>query len=581
MITVKIREALVFGLMRLEVYTGMRTSRIIAIGTLALGLLGSALAQFSGPIPLAWRWAYSTPVSPTGAPVVSKGMVYAAVGQRMFALDMETGNQKWRYPLADPIPGYFRNGLVLVGDVVVAVGDNQIVYGVTADRGEAKWAYASDVPIVGQPVVVGNIVLFMLSDSTLMAINGATGEKVWNAPYKVFAGLTGQLASYGNSVLFYSSDNSLTSLNVLSMKVDWNRRFTNVNTDSQPAVYGDYVYASAGSYVVCLTARSGGVRWQQNTGEPLMFAPAVSSEGVFAVTRDGKAFLYEPLGGAPKLRGKTIELGSYPSVRPSAAGKMFVQPTTAGSIVAVNPATGDVVWSFLIRPLAGTSFTTEDPSSSGRGGSGRGGGAGFGGGGGGGGLAGGGGAGGAGGQAQPPTNQIPLAIPASGPVVLSGKTLLVLAQDGSLLAFDPDNGVDLTGPKINMIWPNPGDLVGGPPLEMLISIDDEATGVNSSTVRIEVDGEEMEFEYGRDGLAIVRISPYTKNKPLSNGRRTIKVTATDWMGNTTVKEYGVTVDNALPPSVRPASTNPGQTGGRTGGPGTGTGGGGRVGGGGL
>lgn len=552
----------------------MRTSRIVAIGTLALGLIGSALAQFTGPIPLAWRWSYSTAVAPSGAPVVSNGVVYTAVGQRVFALDQATGNQKWRFPLVDPIPGYFRSAPVLVGNVIVAAGDNRMIYGISSDRGELKWSYTSEVPIIGQPIAVGNMIVFGLSDSTIMAINAENGAKAWNAPYKVFAGLTGQLAANGTSVLFFTQDNALNSLSALSLKINWTRRFTNVNSDSQPILFGDYIFVNAGSYVACLSAGGGTVRWQQNTGESLMYAPAASSEGVFAVSRDGKAFLYD-LNGRAKWKAP-LDLGSYPAVRPSAADKMFVQPTTAGSLIAVNPATQKVVWSFLVRPLAGTSFTSEDPNNAGRsGGGGRGAGAGAGG---GAGLAGGGGAGGS----QSNQNQIPLAIPASGPAVLVGKNLMVLAQDGSLLSFDPDNGVDLTGPKVQMIWPNSGDQVSGqPPLELIFSIDDEATGVNNSTIKIQIDGEEMMYEYGRDGIAVVRISTLTKNKPLMDGRRAIKVTATDWMGNTTVKEYGLSVDNTLPPLARPESTKPNQGSGRTGGPGAGSGGGGQLGGGGL
>ncbi len=547
----------------------MRMSRIVAIGSLALGLLGSAFGQFTGPIPLAWRWAYSTPVSPVGVPAVADGVVYTAVGQRVFALDQATGNHKWRYPLVDPIPGYFRSAPLLVGNVVVAACDNNLIYGITADRGEAKWTYISDVPIIGQPVAVGNMVVFALNDSTVMAINAETGAKAWNAPYKVFAGLTGQIGVFDKSVLFFAQDNSLTSLNVLTLKVNWSKRFTNVNIDSQPTVYGEYIYTNAGSYVVCMMGGNGAVRWQQNTGEPLTFAPAVSASGVLSVSRDGLAFLYDPLNGAVKWR-KPVDIGSYPSVRPSATDKLFIQPTTAGSLVALNPS-GQIVWSFLVRPMPGSNFSSGTGSGSGRGGPGAGSGGGSG-------LAGGGGAGTA---QQNQQNQIPLAIPASGPALLVGKSLMVLAQDGSLLCFDPDNGVDLTGPKVQMIWPNPGDLVGKPPLEMLFSVDDEATGVNTSTVKIQIDGQDVEFEYGRDGIAIVKISPFTKNKPLADGRRVIKVMATDWMGNTTTKEYAIIVDNSLPTSVRPGGPATGAGSGRTGGPGAGAGGGGRLGGGGL
>ena len=133
-----------------------------------------------------------------------------------------------------------------------------------------------------------------------------------------------------------------------------------------------------------------------------------------------------------------------------------------------------------------------------------------------------------------------------------------------------------------MVWPNAGDQVSGqPPLELIFKIDDEATGVSNKTVAVNVDGQAMEVEYGRDGFAVVKISPYTKNKPLVDGRKSIKVSASDWFGNMTTTEYGLTIDNALAPLARASTTpgNPGGGAGRGGGRGGGGIGGGGIGGG--
>lgn len=144
-----------------------------------------------------------------------------------------------------------------------------------------------------------------------------------------------------------------------------------------------------------------------------------------------------------------------------------------------------------------------------------------------------------------------------------------------MLAFDPELGVDLTGPDVRMVWPTAGDQVGGtPPLELIFRIDDLASGVNSATLKITVNDKEMEFDYGRDGFAIVRISRFTKNTPLQDGRKSIKVTVTDWLGNTTAAEYSLTIDNTLPVPVRPGTETTTTGGTRPGGGGGGPGGGG-------
>jgi outer membrane protein assembly factor BamB len=447
---------------------------------------------------------------------------------------------------------------------VIAAGDNRIVYGVDAATGERKWTAPFTVPIVGQPVLAGNIVVVRLNDNTIMGIRADNGQPEWKAPngeampYKVYDGIDGDLAVHGTTILFTTQAGEIQAISATTRKLLWRAKLSTVTPGAVPVVYGDVAYLNSGSWLVAINALSGGARWQQNIGEPLAFSPAVSAEGVFVATSDGKGLLFDQTTGRPKLK-QPIALGSVLAVRPSAVDRQFLAPLTSGALTLINPSNGDITWSYLVRPLNKTASSSTTGGGSGRIGGPGGGGQGGPGGPAGGGRGGGGLTGGAGGD-----QTAPIAVPASGPGVLVGQTLLILIQDGSLLAFDKDLGVDKTGPNIKMVWPNAGDQVSGqPPLELIFKIDDEATGVSNKTVAVNVDGQAMEVEYGRDGFAVVKISPYTKNKPLGDGRKTIKVSASDWFGNLTTTEYGLTIDNALAPLAR-ASTTPGNPGGGTG-----------------
>ena len=545
----------------------MRIVRCLFIAMVGLGALSAVLAQFPGPAPLAWRWAQSTAISPIGSPLVSGDVVYVAVGTRMYALDRATGNQKWKYPLAEGIPGNFRSGPLLAEGTVVAAGDNRIVYGVDAATGERKWTSPFTVPIVGQPVLAGNIVVVRLNDNTIMGIRADNGQPEWKAPsgeampYKVYDGIDGDLAVHGSTILFATQAGELQAISATTRKVLWKAKFSTVTPGAVPVVYGDVAYMNSGSWLVAVNALSGGARWQQNIGEPLAFSPAVSADGVFVVTADGKGLLFDQTTGRPKLK-QPISLGSVLAVRPSAVDRQFLAPLTSGALTLINPTNGEVTWSYLVRPLNKTasSSTTGGPGGGKTGGPGGGPGGGLG------GPPGGGRGGGGPAGGGPDQSAAPIAVPASGPGVLVGQTLLILIQDGSLLAFDKDLGVDKTGPNIKMVWPNAGDQVSGqPPLELIFKIDDEATGVSNKTVAVNVDGQAMEVEYGRDGFAVVKISPYTKNKPLGDGRKSIKVSASDWFGNLTTTEYGLTIDNALAPLARASTTGGNQLGGLGGG----------------
>jgi len=294
-----------------------------------------------------------------------------------------------------------------------------------------------------------------------------------------------------------------------------------------------------------------------------------------------------------RLTKMPLDLGSAIATQPAYVGKYLLIATENGSLnlvdpavePGIDPATGrekSIVWSYLIRPInANLKYSSGGSGSGGLGGRGGGlGGGGLGGGtmGGGGGRSGGGlgggslggsgggkGGGGLGGNRMGGSGSEGvkvIAVPASGKAVVSGTMLLVLAQDGSLLAFDKTLGVDLTGPEVSMVWPRQGEEVcGRPPLEIIFKIVDDACGINESGIKIDVDGAPFNFNFGRDGFAICKISTLSDagrqafdktktNKPLRDGRKTITVTATDYLGNVTKKTFVLFIDNTLPPLQR-------------------------------
>jgi outer membrane protein assembly factor BamB len=523
------------------------------IGAAVLGMTAGALAQFDGPAPLAWRWAATARQAPLGSPVVDGNTVFVPVGARIYALDKETGNKKWQFPLVEAIDGQFTSGAVMSQGLLIAAADNKNIYAVDPVSGEGKWQHQALTSIIGKPVVSGKFLVYAMSDNTLMAVNLENGEAAWKAPYRVFDGIAGQIGAHDANVLFFTNAFELRCISVASPdKTIWRNKFTVVGYDAEPVVYGDTIYVNTGQYVAVVNAATGRSSKQTPIGEELAFSPAISPEGAMVVTREGKAIFLDT-----NLRPtrKVTDLGSLAVVKPSAVGKMFLVPTSNGALNLLDPKTGEVVWSYLIRPMnAGAAAApATDPGGSMSGPKGSNNGAG----------------------AQTPQRVI--AVPASGPATLAGNTLLVLARDGSLLAFDKESGVDLTAPSVRMTWPAPGDMVNGQTLEIIFKIDDEATGVNAKTLKIDINGVDMKYTFGRDGYAVIRISQLSENRSLSPGRANITVRVADWLGNATTATFGLTIDNTLKPVTRPSSAdapgnNKGGAGDRGGGPAMGGGG---------
>jgi len=525
----------------------MHRSRWIALGLATLGLASIAGAQIDGPTPLAWRWSGPTSVAPSGTPTIDGDNVYVGVGGRVYCVDKTTGNRKWQFPLIEPIAGQFTSTPLIAEGLVIASASDKNIYALDPVKGERKWSYESPTGIMGTPVLAGKFIVFNVEGNQLMAINAADGKPVWQSPERIFDGLMGGLASFGSDVFFYSRSRELWVMKTTTKKAQKLAKFQSLSTDAIPIISGDILYVASGNYVIAMNPTSGSARWQTYVQQPLMFGPAIMPGSVAVGTQTGQLVILDS-NGQPKVRkvgeGATakrepmvVELNSRPIAPPSVVGNLFAIPTVNGALNLVDPNSGELVWSYLIKPLTSglkaSSATATTATGVERGG------------------------------------EI-ISVPAAGPALISGTTMYLLALDGSLLAFDKALGVDLTGPVVKMAWPAQGSQVGSQkgPLDIFLTITDDATGVNEKTISITINDQAADFKYGRDGFAILRYGSGTKGGVLPDGRTVIKVTATDWMGNKTESSFVLTVDNALAPLALPGGTRPdggGAGGGATGG----------------
>lgn len=517
------------------------------IGVTAVAAVASA--NFDGVAPLAWRWAQPSKVAPAGSPIVQGNFIYIGVGTKIYALDTASGNEKWHFPMAEPVDGYFRSTPIYVDGTVIAATQGHTIYGVDALTGQKKWSYEAKKELHGQPVLAGKFVVVNTGGDELMAVSVADGKPAWKETQRVFDGVRGTMAAYGDNLFFFNQSEDLYRMSIANPKdAKLIARFSRVSSDVTPTVSGSTVYVNSSGYVVALNALTGSTMWQSNTGEDLILGPAISTEGIGAVTRDGKLLVMDLRGRLKRTVGdKThpsqtmeIDLGASAAATPAAVGKLFVVPTTNGSIEVIDPNTGAMLWNFVIRPMS-AGFSLSKLASEGRA------------------------------QAtMGETNAFSekLTVPAANTPVVAGDTLLVLAADGSLLAFDKNFGVDLTGPNIHLGWPSAGAQMNGKDLELIFSISDEATGVEGKSVKVQVNGKDVDFDYGRDGIATVFFGDNEANGTLEDGRAEITVTAKDYMGNVTTEHFSLFIDHTLrnaPPPVAATALPPRKTMGGKGG----------------
>lgn len=537
------------------------TSRIL-IGALALGIAGGALAQFDGPAPLAWRWSEATSAIPAGAPVADGDTVFTAVGGRIYALERETGNLLWRYPAGVPLESNFRTGLTLSNGRIVAASDQKVVYCVDAKTGQLAWQASATDPVIGTPSITGNAVVFPLSNSSIGGVSLADGQPLWEKPITSSARILPNINSWQGAVIFGTANSELVAVDLANGRERWRTRFQGrLSAEMTPVVYGDGVYITSDNFIVALRASTGRARWQDRVPERLVFGPGVGPDGVLAVDVKGTVYPYD-LNGRKMTRAGFV-MDTVPQASPSWVGRFIVVAGTGGEVILIDPKSGERLWNYMIPPLsrtissgaAGGGGAMGGPSA---GGGGRDGGSG-------------GGAMGAGGSGAAGVDTPVLRyVTAAGPAAEAGGTLLIMARDGSLLAFDRTNGVDLTPPLARMVWPSAGDQISpNPASEFVFSVNDLTSGVRPESVKMTINGQEAVGEY-KDGFFRVLFLSNGKNR-IPRGKITLVVTASDWLGNTSRTTFTLYGDASIArPLGAPPRGAPGSQQG--GGPGAGGGG---------
>lgn len=534
----------------------MHKLRALALLTASLGVIALSTAQIDGPVPLAWRWSGSTAVSPTGTPAFMGDSVFIGVGSRVYCLDKATGNKKWQYPALDGVDGNFTSSPVVSDGVLYAAATNSTLYALDPATGEMKWSYTAPGSISGNPIVSGRFIVMNIDGNSIMAV-GLDGQPAFVNPERVFDGIFGGLVANGTSVIYTTARYEMYQLNVATRKSVRMARFESIASNYQPVMSSTNLFVSAGTYVLALNPLNGGLRWQKNADEKFVFGPAFNADSVVAATETGYVHVFDANGNRRQVKGKdargnnttknmVIDLGSRPVASPAAVGKLFAIPTSNGALNLVDTTEGKIVWSFTIRPVTTGLKAASDAGATTRG------------------------------------NEI-LSIPATGPAIVNGQTMYILAADGSLLAFDHTLGVDLTGPAVKLLWPQAGLQVGNTkqaevdgkrvnaPLDIYIQVTDEATGINDATMSVTVNGAKVKYEYGRDGILALQFGNGAQNPPLRDGRAVIEVTVSDWMGNSTTSQFSLTIDNTLLPLVRPGGRPGDPAGGAAGGRGKGGG----------
>jgi outer membrane protein assembly factor BamB len=320
------------------------------------------------------KWTFKTDGPIIGSPAVANGVVFiGSVDGNVYAVDQETGKQKWKFKTV--ASRQVTSSPAVVNGVVYFGGFDGVLYALDAETGATKWTFLAEferrfegkrlhgyppgyqtIPdswdlYTSSPAVFNGRVYFGSGDSNVYAVDAKTGVLSWKFATGDIVHASPAIAN--NTVYIGSWDSYLYALDAETGQEKW-RFKTGEDTfihnqqgfQSSPAFADGMVFVGCrDGHLYAVDALTGRKRWDYPTSKSWVNStPAVRDGVVYAGTSDGYRFLaLEAKNGRLKfmLDAKGAVFSS-----PALAGDMAYVGVSNGRLLAVETKTGKLAWDF-------------------------------------------------------------------------------------------------------------------------------------------------------------------------------------------------------------------------------------------
>ncbi|MGI6296646.1 MAG: PQQ-binding-like beta-propeller repeat protein [Armatimonadota bacterium] len=461
---------------------------------------------FEAPFMLAWQYTATKYSKNKANPLVVGNSCYFATGDRIYCVDLVSGNLKWRYPQEQSLSSTVKaTPTVFGGYIYFGTGDGKL-YCLDAENGTFEWFFETRASLRCPPVIDEETLYLGSDDNSIYAIDAVTGDMTWPKAFSSRDDFSNGIAVGSGMVVGSSMDGNIYGINESSGKPRWIFRLPSAPVKTSPIMTESITIMALGNTMYGLNTRSGQMKWMVQLPSDATATPATDGVDVFVPCLDKNLYCYTLTGRTPVLKWtQPAEIGGVCSASPTVADKLVFVTASKGIIAAYSTVDGSLKWRYIAAPSGinspGATFT--DISSS--------------------------------------------------PVVANG-SLLVLTDDGVLHCFTK-NAPDSAAPDFFYLTPANGSrLSGAPPIKISAALWDAGSGVDFGSATLMLDGESKElttdFATSTVSYTTELGDPKSPVKPLKDGIHVITLTVKDYAGNMLNKEWYFTADSTLPPPRR-------------------------------
>jgi len=300
----------------------------------------------------AWRFpASASPANPFYAtPVLTPDGTQLIVGgfdKKLYSLNVQTGLSNWQF--TDAHDRYY-GGVLVANDMIYAPNADYNLYALSL-KGQLQWTFPAGQSIWGAPVSDGTNVYFGTLGRRMYAVDAKTGKQVW---MQVLDGaiLGSPVVLKGKNDLFVGTyGGTLYALSTTDGKTLWSKPVSSWIW-AGPVLDGTNLYVGdANGKLVAYSASSGAKAWigDLSLNGAIIGSPCLCDGKIVVGTEAGTVYFIDPTGKILQTIPLSTNMKVYAT--PAAAGTLTLVAPTGGAstepVLLALDAAGATKWSFI------------------------------------------------------------------------------------------------------------------------------------------------------------------------------------------------------------------------------------------
>ncbi|MEZ4504896.1 MAG: PQQ-binding-like beta-propeller repeat protein [Thermomicrobiales bacterium] len=235
------------------------------------------------------RWKSQMEYAGESSPTVADGVVYVASKENhLYAFDAASGEQLWSFKT----DGLLFGTPSIAEDAILIGGDDGDLFSISRDNGHLLWKTTLDSAIYSTPAISNGRVFVTTEGQTVSAVDLETGDLIWSYP----VGGASSPAVADGIVYVGSSDGALYAIDAESGGTPMWLFATGNKTVQSPVIAGEHVVVAAGAMLYSLDRETGEVVWQYPVGDTITTEPVILDGYLYAGDKNG--YFYALTGDA-------------------------------------------------------------------------------------------------------------------------------------------------------------------------------------------------------------------------------------------------------------------------------------------